>query len=419
MTNLDLAELGRRAEAMIGELGAISAEPGRLVRLYLTPEHRRAMDLVASWMRAAGLSVSEDEVGTLRGCLEGPPGARRLALGSHLDTVIDAGRYDGTLGVISALLAVEAVRRSALPLPFGIDVLAFGEEEGSRFPTTLAGSSAAAGVLDPEQLERRDPQGVSFSEALRLFGKDPGRIAEAAYRPGELLAYVELHIEQGPVLEREGVGLGVVSSIAGQSRSRVVVTGRSGHAGTVPMSLRQDALLAAAQMALDAERIAKEGARHSMVATVGTLRVEPGAANVIPSEAVFTLDLRAGADAPRQRALAEFEALARRTTEARGCEITVDTYHDIPTTPCADWLQEALGRAVASLGLPVRHLLSGAGHDGQAMARLTDIGMLFVRCRDGVSHHPAEFVEVADMGLGIAALVRFIEDLAKREPGAR
>src|SRR5712672_916952 len=240
----DVGELGSRAEQMIAQLAAIWAEPGRLVRLYLTPEHRRAADLVAGWMRAAGMAVSEDALGTVRGRWDGQnAGARkRLLIGSHLDTVLDAGKYDGPLGVIAGILAVDHVVRSGRTLPFGIDVLAFGDEEGSRFPSTLATSAGCAGAFDRATLALADRDGVTFGEALARYGKDPGAIASAAYRAGEAAAYVEVHIEQGPVLEGENEPLGVVTGIVGQSRMRVTVTGEAGHAGTVPMRLRRDAL---------------------------------------------------------------------------------------------------------------------------------------------------------------------------------
>lgn len=416
MIQLDLADLGRRAEAMILELGRISAEPDRLVRLYLSPEHRRAIDLVAGWMRDVGLDITEDAAGTLCGRLEGPPDVPRLLLGSHLDTVIDAGKYDGALGIISALLAIEQLKASGEPLPFGIDILAFGEEEGSRFPTALFTSSVLAGRFDPADLDKRDSAGIRLGDALRAFGKNPDEIPNAARKPEDTLAYMELHIEQGPNLEHEGLPVGIVSGIAGMSRTRVVVRGTAGHAGTVPMTLRSDALLAAAEMVLAAERIARAGSNHAMVGTVGILKVSPGAANVIPSEASFSLDLRAATDDPRRAALARFVEEIKAIATARSCSVDIETFHEIPATPCSPKLQKTLAIALDNLELPGRLLSSGAGHDGQAMAKLTDIGMLFIRCRDGISHNPAEFVEPADMALGVAAIVRFCEALQRDFP---
>src|SRR5262249_41868580 len=232
--------LAARAEQMVNALGTISAEPDRLVRLFLTPEHRRAADRVAGWMREAGLAVSEDALGTVRGRLEGS-GAKRLLIGSHIDTVIDAGKYDGPLGVIAGILAAEHFARTEQKLSFGIDVLAFGDEEGSRFPSAFSTSAAAAGAFDPAMLKFADSKGITFADALAAYRKNPADIAPL-YQPGEALAYVEVHIEQGPVLEAENRPLGVVTGIVGQHRMRVIVSGQAGHAGTVPIKLRQDAL---------------------------------------------------------------------------------------------------------------------------------------------------------------------------------
>jgi allantoate deiminase len=411
---LDTDALGARAEAMIGELAAISAEPQRLVRLFLSPEHRRAADLVARWMREAGLQVSEDALGTVRG--RSAETGRRLLIGSHIDTVIDAGKYDGPLGVIAGVLAAAHFARSKQRLPFAIDVLAFGDEEGSRFPATLASSSACAGAFDAATLALADRDGITLAEALKAYGKDPADIAAAAYRPEEVLAYVELHIEQGPVLEARGEPLGVVTGIVGQSRLRVVVAGEAGHAGTVPMDLRRDALAGAAEMIAAVERVAREYSADNMVATVGRIEALPGAVNIIPNRVTFTVDLRAMADRARQDAVAQFERNARDIATARGLKVDIELFHDVATAPCAADLQRLLAEAVADLGHKPVQLPSGAGHDAQIMTRLCPSAMLFVRCRAGISHNPAEYASPADMGKAVAALIRFIERLAHR-PG--
>lgn len=406
---LDIEALGRRAASMIEELGAISSSPDHLTRLFLTPEHRRAADLVASWMREGGLKVSEDALGTVRGHWW-PSGERapRLLLGSHIDTVENAGKYDGCMGVVLAVLAIEAAAKAGLTPAYGIDVLAFGDEEGSRFPTTLSASSAVAGIFAPSVLAAQDADGVSFEDALRAYGKDPADIPGAAYDPNRVIAYVEAHIEQGPVLEVENQPLGVVSAIAGASRLSVTVTGVAGHAGTVPMRLRHDALLGAAEMALALERIAKAD-RDGMVATVGRVHVDPGAVNVIPARVVFTIDLRSGSDASRRDALTRFEREAHRIAELRGLGVVISAFHEVATVPCYRDLQVRLSNAVAALGHSAPVMPSGAGHDGQAISKLCPVGMLFVRCRGGVSHNPAEYTSPTDMGLAAAALVRFIE----------
>jgi allantoate deiminase len=406
---LDIEALGCRAVSMIEALGAISSSPDHLTRLFLTPEHRRAADLVASWMRDAGLQVSEDALGTVRGhWWPVGEGAPRLLLGSHIDTVEDAGKYDGNMGVVLALLAVETIAKAGLKPGYGIDVLAFGDEEGSRFPTTLSASSAIAGVFQPSMLSAKDADGVSFADAVRAYGKDPADIPAAAYDPSSVIAYVEAHIEQGPVLEVEDQPLGVVSAIAGASRLSVTVTGEAGHAGTVPMRLRHDALLGAAEMALAVEKIAKAD-RHGMVATVGRVHVDPGAVNVIPARVVFTIDLRSGSDSSRREALTRFEREAHKIADHRGLGVVISAFHEVATVPCYRDIQVRLSNAVAELGHRAPVMPSGAGHDGQAMSKLCPVGMLFVRCKGGVSHNPAEYASPTDMGLAAAALVRFIE----------
>jgi len=416
MTGLDPAALGARADAMLTALAAISAEPGRLTRLYLTPEHRRAADLVGAWMRGAGLAVQEDALATVRGRLEAASGTRRtLVIGSHIDTVIDAGRFDGALGVVAGIVAVEELRRRAVALPFAVEVCAFGDEEGVRFPTTLLGSSAIAGILDPADLDRMDADGISVRAALAGYGCDIAGIAAARVAPADAVAYLEVHIEQGPVLEREGLALGVVTAIAGATRAVVTVTGEAGHAGTVPMALRRDALAAASELVLAVERIGRAGSADELVATVGRMAVRPGAVNVVAGAVELSLDVRAASDAPRRAAMAAIHAAADEIADRRGVAVDIAVTHDRDTAACTPAVVDALSGAVASLQLPPRRLMSGAGHDGQAMAMLTGIGMIFVRCRGGVSHNPAEYAAQGDIGLAVAALVRAVEGLAEEE----
>jgi allantoate deiminase len=406
---LDPSDLGRRAEAMLEELAAISADPDRLVRLYLTPEFRRAADLVAQWMREAGLAVSEDALGSVHGRRGDGP---RLLVGSHIDTVIDAGKYDGALGVVAGILAVDTLQRGGVRLP-AIELLAFGDEEGSRFPSTLPTSAAVAGRFVPRTFDLVDSQGVRFDDALRLYGKDPNDVPATALKRGEAAAYVELHIEQGPVLESQNAPLGVVTAIAGQTRMALAVTGEAGHAGTVPMDLRRDALAGAAEMTLVAERIARE-AGEGVVATVGRLGVHPNAINIIPAEVRFTLDLRAPADAARNTAVERFVTQARAIAERRRLGFEATTIHELATTPCDIALQEALAAAAASLGASPPALASGAAHDAMMFTELCPFAMLFVRCKGGVSHNPAEYASPEDMGLAVAALTRFIERFQAR-----
>jgi allantoate deiminase len=410
----DIDKLGARAEAMLAALAAISAEPQRLIRLYLSSEHRKAADLVASWMHEAGMTVSEDALGTVRGHWR-PELKRRLLIGSHIDTVIDAGKYDGPLGVVAGILAVRELAVRGAPLPFGIDVLAFGDEEGSRFRTTLSSSAACAGIFDTASLAVSDNGGVTFADALRAYGETPDDIPAAAYVAADVVGYVELHIEQGPVLEARNLPLGVVSGIIGQSRMHVTALGEAGHAGTVPMRLRHDALAGAAELMLFFECTAREHADDSMVATVGRLEALPGATNVIPGRVDFSLDLRSATDARRESAIRQVKAEAAHIAKRRGLEFIFAPAHETKTTACTPFMQDIFADAIASLGYEPFRLVSGAGHDALSMAKLCPAAMLFVRCRGGISHNPAEFASEADMGLGVAALVRFVERLAMRE----
>jgi allantoate deiminase len=417
LTQNEQSQFGARAEAMLSALGAISSEPNRLVRLFLSAEHRRAADLIAGWMKDAGMIVAEDALGTVRGTLmpNGAGGGRRLLIGSHIDTVIDAGRYDGPLGVVVGILAVKHLAERKAKLPFAIDVLAFGDEEGSRFRSTLASSSACAGVFDKASLTFPDRNGVTLAQAIESYGKKVSGIPAAAYAREDATAYVEVHIEQGPVLEAQNLPLGVVTAIVGQSRMRVVMLGEAGHAGTVPMPMRHDALAGAAEMVLAIERIAKDYAADNMVATVGRIEASPGASNVIPGRVGFSLDLRSATDALRKAAIEQIRSEAQRIAAARKLEVTFEPFHETVTTPCAQHLQVLLERAIEDLGQRAIKLPSGAGHDAQIMARLCPSAMLFVRCRGGISHNPAEYASPADIGIGTAALVRFIERFAETQ----
>jgi allantoate deiminase len=391
----------------LDELARFSSDKGALTRLYLTPEHKAAALQVQAWMGEAGMLAAIDAVGTVVGRYEGErPGLPTLLLGSHIDTVRNAGKYDGNLGVVAAIEAVAELNRQRRRLPFAIEVLGYGDEEGVRFPVTLTGSRTVAGTLDAAALDAEDADRVSIREALQQFGCDPFQIPDIPRRKEDVLGYVELHIEQGPVLEAEKLPVGVVTAIAGASRFTVDVTGVAGHAGTVPMRLRKDAGAAAAGMMLAVERTAIETA--DLVATVGRVEVMPGAVNVIPSAARFTIDIRSPSDQVRGDAIArlsgEMEAIAAR----RGVGLRVTRSYDAAAATCAAWLVEQLEAAVARSGIRPLRLPSGAGHDGLAMISLCPIGMLFVRCKDGISHNPAESIIVEDADAAVRVLVDFL-----------
>ncbi len=388
-------------------LAVISEEPTMLVRRSLTPAMRRAQDLVADWFRRAGLTVREDAAGNLIGRLEGTdPAAGTFLLGSHLDTVRDAGKYDGPLGVLAALAVIEQLQDEGSVLPFAVEVIAFTDEEGLRFQTSYLGSAAMAGVFRREWLTATDSLGVSVAEALRDYGGDPTGIAECVRQAGAVRGYCEVHIEQGPVLEACGLPVGVVTGIAGQDRVNVTFQGMPGHAGTVPMALRRDALCAAAEWILAVEGLA--WAPEGVVATVGQVAVHPGASNVIPGEVVLSLDLRHQDDTVRSRA----EVDLRMEATAIGARRRVDVHwHPIQSSaavPCAPILIDALAQAIEANGFTLCKLSSGAGHDAVPLSRLTNVAMLFVRCAGGISHNPAESVTEADVGVAIDVLHRFL-----------
>ena len=388
--------------------------PCGLTRVFLSGEQRAANGLVLGWMREAGMSARLDGIGNVAGRYEGTrPGQACLMLGSHLDTVRDAGKYDGMLGVVIAIECVHALNAANRRLPFAIEVLGFGDEEGVRFGTTLLGSRAVAGIFDAGALHAVDSRGLSMERALRGFGLDPARIPEVARHKDEVLAYAELHIEQGSVLEAEGLPVGVVTAINGFSRLAVTLQGVAGHAGTVPMRLRRDALVAAAECVIAVERIA--AGDPELVGTVGRIEASPGAINVIPGEVRFTVDLRSSRDELREGAIARMGAEFERIRDKRVLALKIDSLQSHGVTRCADWLMAQMDAAVTAEGLPVRRLPSGAGHDGMAMRSITDICMLFVRCKGGVSHNPAEAISEEDAATGARVLARFLENF--RPPG--
>jgi allantoate deiminase len=310
--------------------------------------------------------------------------------------------------VIAGILAAEHVIRAGHQLPFGIDVLAFGDEEGSRFPVTLTSSSACAGIFKPEWLDLADRAGLTLRDALAAYGKSPAEIPAAAYTREEAAAYVEVHIEQGPVLEARNQPLGVVTAIIGQTYLNVEFLGEAGHAGTVPMLLRRDALAGAAEAMLLGENLARD-TKGEVVATVGRIAVAPGATNVIPANVVAIFDIRSGSESARAKLVDTVKAGIRGIADRRHLGLTITSPREVATTPCDAQVQDRFADAVRALGAEPLRLGSGAGHDGQAMAKLCPIGMLFVRCRGGISHNPMEYANPQDLGLAVAALIGFIE----------
>jgi len=394
------------------ELASCSEEAEIIVRPFASDAMRHAQSLAAEWMELAGMSVRRDNVGNLRGRYEAQSaGAPTLFLGSHLDSVRDAGRYDGPLGVVVAIAAVQHLRDASRRLPFAVEVLAFADEEGLRYGSTYLGSRAVAGSFDRRDLERLDADGILMRHAIRDFGGDPDRVADDVFT-GEALGYVEVHIEQGPVLEARGLPVGVVVGIAGQNRYTVAFTGQAGHAGTVPMSLRRDALAAAAEFVLAVEAEAR--AEPEVVATVGKILAHPGATNVIAGRAVLALDVRSGDRATLLVASRRMLNLAEEIATGRKLTVQVTTDSRNEAVACDDGLVRLISRAIEAAGYTLAPLTSGAGHDGVEMSRIAPIGMLFVRCKGGISHNPAESVTVEDVGVAIDVLNRFLELRAKK-----
>ncbi len=410
MPGLDPYNTRASGEAMMARLDALaqfSAEPHAMTRLYLSTEHKSAALQTQIWMQQAGMQVSIDAVANVVGRYEGrEPGLPALILGSHIDTVRNAGKYDGCFGVIAAIQAVAALHERGERLPFAIEVIAFGDEEGVRFPVTLTGSRTVAGRLDPAALDAEDADRISVREALQQFGCNPMEIPQIPRRKEQVLAYCELHIEQGPVLESERLPVGIVTAINGASRFTIAVEGVAGHAGTVPMSLRRDALCAAAEMILEIERLARN--TDQLVATVGRIEALPGATNVIPSSSRFTLDIRSPSDELRAEAIGKLEEAFERIAGQRQVRLDMQRSYDEPAATCHPALIEQLEAAVSRAGIRPLRLPSGAGHDGLAMVALCPIAMLFVRCKGGISHNPAELITTADADVAVRVLIDFL-----------
>ncbi len=419
--------------SMLDELGHITDEPGRLTRTFLSPGMERANRLAGDCMAAAGLEVREDTVGNLIGRLEaaevgrtGPVrrgGASRsalpktLLLGSHLDTVRDAGRFDGPLGVLLPIVALAELKVRGVKLPFAVEVLGFSEEEGVRFASAYLGSKGYCGKLTAKDLAMRDVDGISVGEAIERWGglsssrsgKHAGNLLDYQ-RARDLIGYLEVHIEQGPVLEAKNLAVGVVSAIAGQSRFKLTWIGKAGHAGTTPMALRKDALAGAAEFTLAAEKLAR--GTTGLVATIGSLTTSPGAANVIPGSVMHTLDVRHAKDPVRRAALFKLGRLAAQVAKRRGLKVAWQRTQDNGAVACSPTLTARLEQSVKAVQGRSLSLVSGAGHDGVVMSALCPIAMLFVRCRDGLSHHPDEYASPKDLAVALKVMIDFLERLA-------
>ncbi|MDB6091930.1 MAG: uraD [Gammaproteobacteria bacterium] len=402
--------LGARIVSMADYLARLSEHEHALTCSYLTPTHRATAVLIRDWMLSAGLEVHVDAVGNVIGRWPGTAAdASTLLTGSHYDTVVDAGRFDGRLGILLPIAVAAQLQRDGAALPYTLTIIAFAEEEGVRFKSTFLGSRAIAGRFDPATLDSIDCDGITVRQAMQAAGLEPREIPAAAFDPARLLGFVEVHIEQGPVLLNEGLPLGVVTSIAGSLRCFVSITGLAGHAGTVPMHLRRDAAAAAAEIVLAVERHCT--GTPGLVGTVGQLQVPGGAMNVIAGRCELSIDIRADTDELRDVAAAAVVADCERIADRRKVEIQWRKVLEIGSVPCAPEMQRRWADSIRrTTGTPdARHLPSGAGHDAMVMANLTAMGMLFVRCGNGgISHHPAESLAADDADLAARAFADFL-----------
>jgi allantoate deiminase len=407
-----IGALAKEALERCDALAQCSADPRRIHREFCSPAMGYAQRMVREWMTAAGMTCRIDAAANLIGRLEpaGPHAMRRVLVGSHLDTVIDAGRYDGVLGVMLGIAAAGALREHGVRLPWVLEVIAFSDEEGVRFGAPFIGSRALAGTLDADLLRLCDRDGVSMAQALREFGADPLARPQCAVA-GDVMAYLEAHIEQGPLLELMGAPLGVVTAIAGQTRLSVEWTGEGGHAGTVPMAGRGDALTVACRWALAVERLAQE--TLGLVATVGRLDVEPNVANCIPRCVRATLDIRHQDDAVRRAAIAPLVELAEALARDSRLAVRVEYDHDQQAVALDAGLAERLAESIAEAGFEPQRMVSGAGHDAGVVASVAPAGLLFVRSPGGVSHHPDEAVTHEDVKAALRVMVDFLARLAE------
>jgi hydantoinase/carbamoylase family amidase len=406
---------GKQIMALADRLAQWSDAPDGLTCTYLSDAHRSVAAEIRNWMEQAGLTTGIDAVANVVGRYAADdPRAPTLILASHYDTVRNAGKYDGRLGVLVALVVAAHLQRLGHKLPFHLDVIAFSEEEGVRFSSSFLGSSALAGRFDPRLLERRDADGISLDAAMREARLDPDEIPALARRGEELVGYLEVHIEQGPVLLEEGLPVGIVSAIAGTVRCMVAITGTAGHAGTVPMARRHDAAAAAAELVLYVEQRCAQA--PTLVGTVGQLAVPNGAINIIPGRCELTLDVRAADDPTRDAAVLDIMTEMGRIAEKRGVIIESREVQRTAAVRCSPRLQSLLAEAVTRAGAKPRHLPSGAGHDAMMFDGITDTAMLFVRCGNGgVSHSPREIITAEDADVAARVILDTVLRLAEAQ----
>lgn len=395
-------------QKVMRRLDAISAysEPGPgVTRRPFTEEHRLAATTIQDWMHSAGLSVRIDPAGTIVGRREGPTGSKTLLIGSHQDTIRNGGKYDGIFGIALPIMVLAELKD--VVLPYSIEVLAFADEEGVRFPTALMGPRTLAGTFDEADLKSTDKDGIPLAEALAHFGGDPECLSSNLRDASELLGYLEIHIEQGPVLESENRAVGVVTDICGIERWVLETSGQAAHAGTTPMDLRRDAFTGAAEIALEVEQYCRD--TDGLVGVIGAVNVEPNVPNAIPGSACFSLELRAAKDVTREEAARSLVETARRIALRRGLTVEATKTYAQKAVPCDPELSDCLAGAISENGAPAFRLMSGATHDASAMSDLCPVAMLFTRCTNGLSHHPDEAITAEDAQTTAECLARFLK----------
>lgn len=404
--------LGQLVYDRLEEAAQFSQSGPGVTRLFLSPEHKQVATLIRDWMTQAGLHTEIDAAGNIIGRdAKAQQGTPTLIMGSHQDTVVSGGKYDGMLGVALPIAVIGDLYNRNIDLPFGIEIVAFGDEEGTRFQSTLVGSRALAGTFDPKALEATDDDSISVRAALRDFGCNPDAIAPLKRDRKNTLGFLEIHIEQGPVLESRDLPVGIVTALTGIERHHVLIKGKASHAGTTPMDKRQDALLAAADIIHKVNQVCRE--TEGMVGVVGKIEVSPNAVNVIPDTVDLTIELRAPERTVRLNGRGAILSSLGTIAQNRTVAITADKTYEAEGVPCADWMMNGLEAAIGKQGLAPLHLFSGAGHDGLAMHDLCDIGMLFVRCKDGLSHHPDEAITAADADIAAHVLAEYLQNLAR------
>ena len=404
-----MKERALRAIAECEQIAAMTEEPGRITRRFLTPPTHDVQAHLRRRMESLGMAVHIDAAGNLRGrtnLATQVPG-KRLILGSHIDTVPDAGAFDGVLGVTLALECVDLAREKGLPLAF--EVIAFSEEEGVRFGVPFLGSRAIAGRFDPALLALKDAEGLTLDESIRAYGLDPGQIPAAAI-DDDALGFVEIHIEQGPVLEAENLSVAAVTGIVGQTRLTIELAGQANHAGTTPMHLRRDALAGAAEWISAVEKLAK--GTEGLVATVGKIEANPNAANVIAGNALLTLDVRHVHDATRLASVNTSIEMANTIAARRGLAIQCTRQMEQPAVSMDERLTAYLADAMEAADFPAKQMPSGAGHDAMVMASRVPAAMLFLRSPGGISHSPTETVRAEDVEATLHVMRRFLERIA-------